>query len=191
MGSLEKPVTKGFEEGTIWNISGPDLAWVSVETLVVITGMALADQTSTEAMAKEITRLKQSAIQFQDELEETVKTTAEEKQRSLNELKIALEVKHEQETQWLRELHAREKEEIQSEMETTILDNKEDDTLKVVKDYTLVINIALLMVQLDFLEQVERLRFYRDQGKMLLQDVVQQEEIHAKSEANLQRISHF
>jgi hypothetical protein len=41
--------------------------------------MSLVGQTSTEAMAKEITRLKQSAVQFQAELDETVKTVAKEK----------------------------------------------------------------------------------------------------------------
>lgn len=170
MGGLEKPVTEGFEESTIWNISGPDVARVSVETSAVIARMALVGQTSTEAMAKEITRLIQSTVQFQAELAKTVKTATEEKQRSLDELKTALEVKHEQETQWLRELHAQEKEEIWSEIETTVLDNKEAETLKVVKDYALVINTDLRTVQLDYIEQVERLCFYRDQGKMLVQD---------------------
>ena len=79
MGGLQKPVTEGFEESTIWNISGPSVSRVSVETSTIIIGMALTDQTSTEAMAKEITRLKQSAIQFQAELVETMKTTTKEK----------------------------------------------------------------------------------------------------------------
>ena len=64
VGGLEKPVTKGFEESTIWNIAGQDVARVGVKTSVVIVGMALIGQTSTEAMAKEITHLKQSVTQF-------------------------------------------------------------------------------------------------------------------------------
>ena len=95
---LEKPVTKGFEESTIWNISGPDVAWVDVETSTVIVEMALTKQTSTEAMVKEITWLKQYVVQFQAALVEIVKTATEEKQRSLDELKTTLEAKHEQET---------------------------------------------------------------------------------------------
>ena len=61
---IKKPIVEGFEEVTLWDISGLDVARVDVETSVVITGMALASQTSTESMAKEITRLKQSAAQF-------------------------------------------------------------------------------------------------------------------------------
>ena len=191
VGGLEKLVIEGFEESTIWNIAGQDVARVGVESLIVIVGMALADQTSTEAMAKEIAQLKQSMAQFQAKLAETVKNVAKEKQRSLDELKTALEVKHEQETQRLRELHAREKEEIQSEIETSIFDNKEAETLKVVKNYALVINTDLQMAQLDYLDQVERLSFYHDQEKTLLQNVAQQEEFHAQSKANLQSISCF
>ena len=143
MGGLKKFVTKGFEESTIWNISGLDVARVGVETSVVIVRMALVSQTSIESMAKEITQLKQSAVQFQAKLVESVKTTAKEKQRSLDEVKMDLEVKHEQETKQLQELHAQEKEEIQNEIETTILKNKEVETLKVVKDRALVINTDL------------------------------------------------
>ena len=63
-----------------------------------------------------------------------------------------LEVKHEQETQWIQESHTREKEEIWSEIETSVLDNKEAETLKVVKNYTLVINTDLQTTQLDYLD---------------------------------------
>lgn len=54
VGGLEKPVTEGFEESTIWNIASQDVTWVGVETSTVITGMALIHHTSTEALAKEI-----------------------------------------------------------------------------------------------------------------------------------------
>ena len=79
VGSLEKPTVKGFEESTLWDISGLDVTRVGVETSAVIAGMALAYQTSTEAMAKEITWLKQSATHFQAELVENVKNVAEDK----------------------------------------------------------------------------------------------------------------
>lgn len=95
VGGLEKPITEGFEESTIWNISGPYVSRVDVETLAVIVRMAPTGQTSIEAMAKDITWLKQFTSQFQAELVETVKTAAKEKQRSLDELKMDLEVKHE------------------------------------------------------------------------------------------------
>ena len=94
VGSLEKPTMEGFEESTLWDISGPDVTRVGVETLAVIAGMVLAGQTSTKDMAKEITRLKQSATQFQSKLAESVKNTVEGKQRSLDELKTTLKVKH-------------------------------------------------------------------------------------------------
>jgi hypothetical protein len=64
VGGLEKPIIEGFEESPIWNIVGQDVSRVGVVTSVVIVGMALAVQTSTDAMAKEIARLKQSAAQF-------------------------------------------------------------------------------------------------------------------------------
>ena len=124
--------------------------------------MALTSQTSTEAMAKEIARLKQSVAQSQVELAETMKNIVKEKQMSVDELKMALEVKHMKETQQLWELHAREKEEIQREIETSVLENKEAETLKVVKYYALVINTDLQMTQLIYLDQVERLCFYWD-----------------------------
>ena len=191
VGGLEKPVTKGFEESTIWNVTGQDVTRVRVKISAVITGMTLTGQTSTEAMAKEISRLKQSTTQVQAELSERVKNVAEERQRSLNELKMDLKEKHEQETQQLRESHAQEKEAIQSEIETSVLDNKETETLKVVKNYAEVINTNLQIAQLDYLDQVERLRSYKDQGKPLLQNAAQQEECHARSEMNLQSISRF
>jgi hypothetical protein len=49
VGSIEKPIVKGFEES-----SGPDVAQVGIETSLVIAEMALSSQTSTKAMEKEI-----------------------------------------------------------------------------------------------------------------------------------------
>lgn len=84
-----------FEESMLRDIFGLDIARVGVETLVVIAGMALARKSSTEAMEKEITHLKQSASRVQVELREHAKNTSEDKQRSLDELKIALESRYE------------------------------------------------------------------------------------------------
>ena len=39
---VEKVVLEGFEESTLWDISGPKVARVGVETSAVIAGMALA-----------------------------------------------------------------------------------------------------------------------------------------------------
>ena len=47
VGGLEKPVTEGFEESTIWNISGPNVARVGVDTSTVITGVSLTNETFT------------------------------------------------------------------------------------------------------------------------------------------------
>lgn len=55
---IEKGVIERFEEITLWDVSGPNVARVGVENLVVITGMALTGQSSLEAMAKEIACLK-------------------------------------------------------------------------------------------------------------------------------------
>lgn len=90
VGSIEKPIVEGFEERMLWDISGPDVTRVGIETSAVIIEMALADQTSTEAMEKEIARLKQSATGFQEELIESARSLAENKRKSLDELKIAL-----------------------------------------------------------------------------------------------------
>ena len=70
-----------------------------------------------------------------------------------------------------------------------VLDHREVETLKVVKDQALVANSQLQTRQLDYLGQVERLWNYQDQEKTLLKDVLQQEEIHTKVEATLQNIS--
>ena len=59
-------------------------------------------------MAKEISHLKQSATQAQNELAKNMKNALEDKQRSLDELRIALEARHEQERQQLKVTHAQE-----------------------------------------------------------------------------------
>lgn len=64
VGSIEKPIVEGFEESMLWDTSGLDVTQVGIETSIVIAGMALASQTSTEAMEKEISRLKQCIAQF-------------------------------------------------------------------------------------------------------------------------------
>ena len=97
VGSIEKPITEGFEESTLQDISSPYVTQVGIETSATIVRMALSGQTSTEAMEKEIARLKQSPAQFQAELIESARSVLEGKRRSLDKLKIALELKHEQE----------------------------------------------------------------------------------------------
>jgi hypothetical protein len=59
--------------------------------------MALAGQSSLEAMAKENLHLKQLVTQTQNETTKNIKRIVNEKQRSLDELKIALTVQHEEE----------------------------------------------------------------------------------------------
>ena len=63
---------------------------------------------------------------------------SEDKHISLDESNIALGLKHEQETQQLQEMHAQEKGELQNKIETAILDRREAETLKVVKDQALI-----------------------------------------------------
>lgn len=95
IGGIEKDVIVGFEGSTLWDMSSLDVAWVDVETSTVIVEMALIGQSSSKAMAKEIFGLKQSATQDQNDLAKNMKNTPKEKQRSLDDMRIALEVRHE------------------------------------------------------------------------------------------------
>ena len=70
---IEKAVIEGFEESTLWDVSGPNVARVGVETLVVIARMDLAGQSSSKVMAKKIVHLKQLATQAQNELAKNIK----------------------------------------------------------------------------------------------------------------------
>lgn len=78
--------------------------------------MALAGQLPSEAMAKEIVLLKQLATQDQNELAENIKNETEDKKRSQEYLRIALEARHEEEKQQLLDLHARELGELQAKI---------------------------------------------------------------------------
>ena len=89
IGGVEKAFNEGYEESTLWDISGLNVAHVVVETLAIIVEMALVGQLSLEAMAKEIVRLKKLATQAQNELAKNVKNVTKDKQKSLEELRIA------------------------------------------------------------------------------------------------------
>ena len=52
VGGAKKALIEGYKESTLWDISGPDVAHVGVENSVVIAGMALVGQSSSEAMEK-------------------------------------------------------------------------------------------------------------------------------------------
>lgn len=52
VGVAEKALIEGYEESTLWDMSSLDVARVGVETSAMIVGMALAGQSSSEAMAK-------------------------------------------------------------------------------------------------------------------------------------------
>ena len=140
---VEKALIEGYEESTLWDISGPDVACVGVDTSPVIVGMALAGQSFSEAMSKEILCLKQLVTQTQNELTESVKHATKDRQRSLEELKRALEVKHEEEKQQMSKLHSRELEELQAKIESTLQEKQETEALKVIKDQALITNSHL------------------------------------------------
>lgn len=53
----ERVSIEGYDKHTLWDLLVHDIAWVGIETSVVIAGMAMAGQSSSEAMAKEITHL--------------------------------------------------------------------------------------------------------------------------------------
>lgn len=79
VGGSEKALIEGYKESTLWDISGPDVSHVGVETFVVITGMALIGKSSSEAMAKEIIWLKQLVVQSQNELTNNIKWNGDER----------------------------------------------------------------------------------------------------------------
>ena len=83
-------MVEGFEESTLWDTSGPYVTRVGIETSTIIARMVLVGQSSTEAMAKEIVVLKQSAAQSQAELAEYKNRTSEYKKRSFDELRVSL-----------------------------------------------------------------------------------------------------
>ena len=87
----------------------------------------------------------------QAELVEKTRSTSEDKQKSLDELKVALESRYEKEKKQLREMHAHELDELQGKIESAVLDKNETDTLKVVKDQALIANSHLRDSQLDYL----------------------------------------
>lgn len=63
--------------------------------------------------------------------------------------------------------------------------------MKVVKEQALIDNLHLRASQLDYLNQVGRLRSYHSQGKSLLTEVMRREKMHDKVEAMLQQVSCF
>lgn len=59
------------------------------------------------------------------------------------------------------------------------------EALKVIKDQALITNSHLCKSQLDYLNQVDRICSYQDQGKLLLSKVSRQSKVHKKVEATL------
>ena len=101
IGGIEKDLTESFEESALWGMSSPNVPQVSVETSIVIVEISLVGQSSFEDMAKEIAWFKQSATQCQNELDENMNNVTKDKQKILDELRIALGARHEQEKQQL------------------------------------------------------------------------------------------
>lgn len=69
MEGAERMLIEGYQKNTLWDLSGKDIAWVMVETPIIIEGLAMARHLSLESMEKEITRLKQLVSQLQGKLE--------------------------------------------------------------------------------------------------------------------------
>lgn len=140
VGGVEKALIEGFEESTRWDISGLDVAHVGVETYAVNVGMALTERSSSKAMAKEIFCLKQLVAQTQNELTDSIKRTADERQRSLDELKIALTVQVKEEKRQLLTLHSQELG-LQAKIESTLQEKQEIEALKAIRDQALITKI--------------------------------------------------
>ena len=147
IGGIEKDVIECFEESKLWDVLGPYMARVGEETLVVIAEMALGGQSSSEAMAKENALLKESSTQDQNELSKNMKNATKDKKISLDKLRIALEVRHEQEKQELVELHTQELGELQEKIESTMQEKKETKALNVIGDQSLITNSHLREIQ--------------------------------------------
>ena len=64
VGGVERELIEEYEERTLWDIWRQDIYQVGVETLAMIEGMAMVGQLSSEAMVKEIIRLKQLVAQL-------------------------------------------------------------------------------------------------------------------------------
>lgn len=111
-------MVKGYDEISLWDISGLDMSRVGVETSAIIAGMALIGQLSSEAMEKEIVRLKKIVTQTQNELTENVKRANEDKERSLEELNVYMEAKHDEGKKKISESHSCELEELQVKIES-------------------------------------------------------------------------
>jgi hypothetical protein len=55
VGGTERVLIEGYEEITLWDLSGEDIGRVGVETSIMIEFMAMEAQSSSKAMEKEIT----------------------------------------------------------------------------------------------------------------------------------------
>lgn len=60
----------------------------------------------------------------------------------------------------MKEVHAQDIEELQNKIKIAMLDQREVETLKMVKDQALVANSQLRTSRLNYLSQVERLQNY-------------------------------
>ena len=129
-------------------------------------------------MAKEIIWLKQSVAQLQNELTDNIKQCDDDKERSLNELKVASTMQFEEEKRNMSSLHSQEIEGLQVKIESTLKEKQEAESLKVVRDQALITNMHLQESQLKYLSQVGRLHSYMSQGKMLLSNLSQQRKFH-------------
>lgn len=65
------------------------------------------------------------------------------------------------------------------------------EALKFIKDQALITNSHLRESLLDYLNEVDRLRSYQDQGKLLPSEVSRQSEVHEKAKAALQQVLRF
>lgn len=52
MEGTKRLLIEGYEDNTLWDLSGHDIAQARVKTLVIIAGMAMARESSSKAMEK-------------------------------------------------------------------------------------------------------------------------------------------
>ena len=76
-------------------------------------------------------------------MENNIKQSVDDKQRSIYELKVALTVQFEEEKRNMSALHSQELEGLQEKIETTLQEKREAESLKVVRDQALITNTYL------------------------------------------------
>ena len=89
-GGRNKVMVEGYDKHTLWDVSGPNVTRIGVETSTVIVVMDLEGHTTFEFVTQDISRLTQVVAQLQNKLVDVHKQNEEMKQRDMSELWTSL-----------------------------------------------------------------------------------------------------